>query len=179
MAKKKASKNTNRTPKKGAVRKTTAPDWAPRFLSALAATANVSASCLAAGIARNTVYLRRDADEGFAKRMADALEDAVDDLELEARRRARDGLRRVKFHQGDPILVPLFREDGLPALDERGAAVLVPYVEHEYSDTLMIFLLKAHRPEKYRENVKVEVTGKVISTIEISHDDGPEVPAGD
>jgi len=29
------------------------------------------------------------------------------------------------------------------------------------SDTLMIFLLKARRPEKYRENVKIEHSGSV------------------
>lgn len=31
----------------------------------------------------------------------------------------------------------------------------------EYSDTLMIFLLKGARPQKYRENHKVEVSGTV------------------
>lgn len=30
----------------------------------------------------------------------------------------------------------------------------------EYSDTLAIFLMKAHRPEKYRDTVRNEHTGK-------------------
>jgi hypothetical protein len=29
---------------------------------------------------------------------------------------------------------------------------------HEYSDTLLIFLLKGARPQKYRDNVRQEVT---------------------
>lgn len=33
--------------------------------------------------------------------------------------------------------------------------------ERHYSDTLLIFMLKARRPEKYRDQVKVEHAGKV------------------
>jgi hypothetical protein len=32
-------------------------------------------------------------------------------------------------------------------------------VVQEYSDTLLIFLLKGARPQKYRDNVRQEVTG--------------------
>lgn len=42
----------------------------------------------------------------------------------------------------------------------------------ESSDTLLIFLLKANRPEKYRENVKVEHSGKV------QHGVGVDLPEG-
>jgi hypothetical protein len=87
-------------------------------------------------VARNTVYERRDADPEFAKAMADAIESGVDDLELEARRRAKDGSLKPVFQGGEHVG------------DIR-----------EYSDTLTIFLLKAHRPEKYRDNHKHEITG--------------------
>ena len=142
-------------------RKRTAPDWGPLFLTVLARTANIKAACLAAGKARSTVYERRDSEPAFASAMADALEDATEDLELEARRRAHEGLRRVKFHAGEPIMVPTYGPDGQPLMSEDGEPVLVPYVEHEYSDTLMMFLLKAHRPERYRERVEVKNTGTV------------------
>lgn len=37
------------------------------------------------------------------------------------------------------------------------------------SDTLMIFLLKAHKPEKYREVVRNEWTGKDGSAIQVEY----------
>lgn len=155
--KKSATKRTKRTPKRR-----TAPDWGPTFLNHLSRTANIRDSAIAAGVARTTVYQRRDNDTAFASQMASALDDAVDALELEARRRACDGLVRVKFHQGQPIMVPIPGPDGQPMTNEDGEVILVPYVEREYSDTLMIFLLKAHRPEKYRDRHQVEHTGNVV-----------------
>jgi hypothetical protein len=155
---KKPPRGTPGTPKKAPAKSREAPDWAPTFLARLAASANIRASCHAAAVGRSTVYRRRDSDRAFAAAMSDALDDAVDDLELEARRRAHEGCRRVKFHQGDPIMVPLLK-GGKPVLNDAGDPALVPYVEHEYSDTLMIFLLKAHRPAVYREtklDVKVD-----------------------
>jgi hypothetical protein len=147
-------KRTTRTPKKR-----TAPDWAPKLLACLARTANIKAACDAAGVGRSTFYDRRDSDKAFAAAAAEALESAVDDLELEARRRAKDGVRRVKFHQGLPIMIQACGDDGRPLTDDQGRPVTVPYTEHEYSDTLMIFLLKAHRPEKYRERHEVSGPG--------------------
>ena len=41
---------------------------------------------------------------------------------------------------------------------------------HESSDTLLIFLLKAHRPEKYRETVKQEHSGSVTLPVEYVND---------
>lgn len=131
-------KTTKATPKRSK------PDWAPAFLAALADTGNISAAATLAGINRTTFYRRRDDDEAFAKAVSDALETACDSLELEARRRALAGVPRKKFDKGLPIIDPDTGEQ---------------YVEREYSDTLMIFLLKGHRPEKYRENVRHEVGG--------------------
>ena len=66
----------------------------------------------------------------------------MDDLELEARRRAVEGTERPVFYQGGEV----------------------GYVR-EYSDTLLIFLLKAHRPNKFRERVEHE--HKVPQAIEV------------
>lgn len=147
----------NPTPKKP-------PRWVKGFLSALSTTGNVSSACKAVGVDRKTVYDRRDADEAFAAAWNDALDQAADLLEEEARRRAYEGVRRYKFDRGKPIMVPVVGDDGLVVKDEKGNPELVPYVEQEYSDTLIIFLLKGARPEKYRERTDVRHSGKIDVT---------------
>lgn len=65
-------------------------------------------------------------------------------------------------------MVPVVGADGLVVKDKDGKPELVPYVEHEYSDTLMIFLLKGARPEVYREtmrNYNVNVTPEQAVTM--------------
>lgn len=139
------------------------PDWAERFLAALH-RGNITAACKAANVGRRTVYDRRDRDLAFAQAMADALEDAVDLLEAEAWRRAADGLERKRFHKGEPLIDPETGEQ---------------YVEREYSDQLMMQLLRAHRPERYRERREVEHTGGVrLELVEeiISVDGGDQGP---
>jgi hypothetical protein len=139
-------------------RKRSKPDWAPAFLQRLSECANIRAACIAVGTSRTAVYHRRNTDEKFAQAMALALEDAVDDLELEARRRAYEGCEKPIFHQGE----------------ECGRI-------KEYSDTLMIFLLKAHRPEKYRERYEVKQTGAVVSltAADLSDDELARVVKGE
>jgi len=89
----------NATPKK-------APRWAKAFLASLAALGNVQAACEAAKIERSTAYRHREADEGFAEAWNAAMESAADLLEEEARRRAYDGVRRLKFDRGKVITIP-------------------------------------------------------------------------
>ena len=82
-----AATRTKRTPARG--RNTR--DWQPRFLRTLAATGNVSLACQAAKVARTRAYEARQRDEDFAVAWHEALEDACDELESEARRRALAG----------------------------------------------------------------------------------------
>jgi len=139
------------------------PRWAKGFLAALAQSGNVRLACESAGgIERSTAYDLRDADETFATEWESALEESADLLEQEARRRAHDGLRRLKFHNGSPIMVPALGENGIPLLNVDNEPIMVPYVEHEYSDTLLIFLLKGVRPEKYRERNETKHTFEPI-----------------
>ena len=137
------------------------PRWIRGFLVALGATGNVSAACDAVGIDRKTAYNRRDTDEAFDEAWRDALDQSADLLEEEARRRAYEGVRRLKFDRGRPIMVPALGDDGLVIKDKEGNPELVPYAEHEYSDVLLIFLLKGIRPEKYRERTDVRHSGKI------------------
>lgn len=137
------------------------PRWAKAFLSALAQLGIVGYACAAAEIDRKTAYNLRNADESFAADWEQALEDSADLLEQEARRRAEQGVQRLKFHNGAVIMVQAQGPDGLPLVNDKDEPIMVPYVEHEYSDVLTIFLLKGIRPEKYRDRADVRHSGKI------------------
>lgn len=100
------------------------------YLAALAETGNRSIAARAAGVARSTIYTPQwREDEVFVTAEMQALEIAADALEEEARRRAVLGVEEpVGWYRGEP-----------------GGTVT------RYSDTLLIFLLKGLRPQKYRE----------------------------
>lgn len=109
-----------------------------KFFAVLAATANVSKAAKAAKVSRSWVYEQKEADEAFAARWKEAEDVACDALEEEARRRALKGTIKPIYQQG-----------------KRVGQV------REYSDTLMVILLKAHRPEKYKDRSSVEQSGEV------------------
>jgi hypothetical protein len=98
------------------------------FLEVLRQSANVSKACKAAGIGRTAAYEWAKNDSAFALAWDEALEEASDSLEEEARRRAVKGTTRPVYQGGKKV----------------GSI-------QEYSDTLLIFLLKGARPQKYRE----------------------------
>jgi hypothetical protein len=81
------------------------PRWSKAFLVALAQLGNVRFACEAAQIDRRTAYYLRDADPIFAEEWSTALEESADLLEQEARRRAEQGVQRLKFHNGAVIMV--------------------------------------------------------------------------
>jgi hypothetical protein len=113
-------------------------NWKPDLLVALAKTGIIKAACEEANVDRMTVHRHRQSDPEFSDSFNEALDIAVESLEIEARRRAHDGVDRPVFYQG-----------------EQCGSV------REYSDTLLIFTLKALRPDKYREprgeiNVNIE-----------------------
>jgi hypothetical protein len=115
------------------------PDWAPAFLKALARVPNVAAAARAAGVTRMTAYNRRHADADFAAAWDDALEESTDDLVGEAYRRAREGTLKPVYQGG----------------------VQVGEVR-EFSDTLAIFLLKAHRRHVYGDRLAADLTSGSI-----------------
>lgn len=102
------------------------------FLVAYAESGNVTLAATAAQIDRATHYKWLAADESYAEAFYEAGEAAADLLEKEARRRAVEGVERPVFHKGE----------------ECGRI-------REYSDHLLMFLLKGVRPEKYRERIHV------------------------
>jgi hypothetical protein len=58
-------------------------------------------------------------------------------MEEEARRRAIDGVNKAVYHKGK----------------------IVGY-EKVYSDNLLMFMLKARRPDRFRDNSSIEYSGK-------------------
>lgn len=118
-------------------------------LTALREGFSVSRAAREARIGRSALYAWRRDDDGFADQWSDALEEGSDRLEDEMLRRAVDGVERPIYHQGK----------------------LVGHVR-EYSDTLLIFMLKARRPEKYRDKLRHEHTGRAGGPIESKSDAG-------
>lgn len=103
------------------------------FLKELRRRGNVSDAARAAGVDRSTPYRWREAEPEFAAAWDEAIESVMDAMEGEAYRRAVEGVDEPVF--------------GRIAKDTDGQIGTI----RKYSDTLMNTLLKAHRPEKYRD----------------------------
>ncbi len=112
-------------------------------MEAYAACGLIGKAAKAADCDRSSHGYWIESDPAYPERFQAAQDAANEVLEAEARRRAVDGMERMKFYKGEPILDPRTGE---------------PYIEHEYSDRLLELALKAHLPEKYvdrTENVNV------------------------
>ena len=108
-----------------------------KFLAALAQTGNVSLACRSIAIVNRTIYEHRAKDPAFREAWDDALEEFADRVEAEIVRRGLAGYEKPIVYQGK-----------------------VTGTVTEKSDTLLIFLAKALRPEKFRENYDM---GKLLS----------------
>ena len=96
------------------------------FLNHLSCSGNITASAQMAGRPRQYFYRCQQRDPAFAQAWAHALEEAADRLELEAVRRAVEGVETAQFYRGEQIGT----------------------IRH-YSDALLMFLLKARRPDRF------------------------------
>jgi hypothetical protein len=105
------------------------------FLDAYGKLGTITGAAQVAEVGRGQHYVWANRDPAYAAAFLDKQEEARERLEQEARRRAVAGVLKPIFHDGKKI-----------------AEVT------EYSDTLLIFLLKGAYPEKYRD--RFEVTGK-------------------
>lgn len=113
------------------------------FLAAYAHTGRITQAARSAQVNWRNHYNWLHADATYAKAFRQAQQMAGDWLEDEAIRRAKEGVLRPIHYKGahtDDVV--------------------------EFSDTLLIFLLKGAKPEKYRDNVHVqqEVSGDVTVT---------------
>lgn len=127
-------------------------DRRERFLAQLRRCGVVALAADAAGISRSQAYRTREGSAAFREAWDTALEDATDGLEAEARRRALEGWDRPVFYQGQCV----------------GAV-------REYSDPLLMFLLKAHRPDRFRERVpSADDQPVTVKILRFSEDPAPE-----
>ena len=122
--------------------------WKPLFLDALRGTGNVRLAASNADVARQVAYRARDSSATFRADWDEALEEARELLEAEARRRAAIGVEEPVFYKGQ----------------------VVGHIR-KYSDNLLMFLLKAHWPEKFRENLSIDqrVSGRDGGPVKTEH----------
>lgn len=137
-----------RPPKIEAAPRPTA-DWAKSakllgFIMRLGMHGNVTRAIAGAKVDRGYVYDKRNSDLEFAAAWDDAKKMGLDVLKDEAWRRAYEGVERQKFYQGAPIMT----------VNSRRKQVV--YVEREFSDTLLMFLIKQTDPS-YREHFDVNL----------------------
>lgn len=104
---------------------------ARNFLATLAETAMVGDAAASIGVSRQTVYNWRAKHEQFAADWDEALRVGMSTLEDEGVRRARDGVLRPVFYQGE----------------ECG-------VVEEYSDSLLQYMLSAHNPRYNKQRLE-------------------------
>lgn len=123
------------------------------LLNALRQVPNITRACTLAMISPATVRGWRRQDPAFDTAVAEALDDGVDALEAEVHRRAFEGYEKPIIFQGQ-----------------------ITDTYKEYSDGLAQFLLKAHRPDKYRERSEVQSTGAQTITIVSGVPRKPQTP---
>jgi len=107
-----------------------------RFLEAYRRFGVILYACQETGIGRHNHYEWMSVYPEYAERFQQAKEDVADVLEKEAIRRAYAGVEEPVYWKG-----------------ERCGTI------RKYSDTLLIFLLKGLRPERYRERYELSGQG--------------------
>jgi hypothetical protein len=126
------------------------------FLGSLAEGRTASGSARIAGRPRPYFYVHKKNDPNFSAAWDEAETAGTEFMEDEARRRAVEGVDKPIYHQG--VRVDTVRE---------------------FSDTLLIFLLKGRKPETYRDNSNLKITGTLTlgQLIEESYkgEDGKDV----
>jgi hypothetical protein len=126
------------------------------FIDALAEYGNITTAARTAGCSRRVVYDWQEKDDQFAAACREAEIQATETLEAEARRRAVEGVTTET-----PIYVK--------------GELAHTIVETKYSDTLLIFLLKARAPDKYRERFDVRTSQDAPVVVPMRQEDFEKV----
>ncbi len=112
------------------------PEKQAEFLSFLREGRTVESAARGVAIHRSTLYRLRDHNEDFRRSWDESWEAGIEALEDELRRRGFEGVEKPVFHSG--VVVGSVRE---------------------FDTTAAIFILKARKPEVYRDNARIEHTG--------------------
>ena len=115
------------------------------FLERLVTHGNVRRACRESGAPPTSVYEWKDRDPRFAAAFLEAEAQSIGHLEDEAQRRAVEGVDKPIYQGGKQV-----------------------GVTRQYSDTLLIFLMKARHPGKYRETFQHQHTGDKGGPIEFT-----------
>ncbi|MGI0119698.1 hypothetical protein [Zooshikella sp. RANM57] len=115
-----------------------------KFFQAIEAGYGVGMAGKKAGYSRTSVYEYKNDDSYFAEQWEEAKQIFIEELELEADRRAVVGIEKAIYYKGAKV-----------------------GVQQEYSDTLLMFRLKALAPEKYRDRQEVKHEGKIDGKVEL------------
>lgn len=126
------------------------PSGVYRCLEVYATTGSIKRCAEALGCSVGAIYMRRSQDAAFKAAMEEALECYRDILQTEAHRRAVEGVDRLQFDKtGGMIRYP----NDYPDTELAGK----PYVEKEFSDNLLVRLLKKYDPG-FRDKLEVNKT---------------------
>lgn len=105
-----------------------ATDWAPTFIDAITHGCSIDDAATMAGVHWTMPHKRRKTDEEFKRAWCEAADIGTRLLEQEAARRAYHGVLEPVFYKGEQC-----------------------GVIRNYSDTMMMFILKGRRPQRYRD----------------------------
>ena len=114
------------------------------FLTALAQVGNLTKAAQMAGVNRKSHYWWLEKDPEYRELYQNALDSAIDLMEAEAWRRGVFGVDHNVYHKGRKIDT---------------------YKVH--SDNLLMFLLKANRPDKFRDLNALDIDGRFASLQQI------------
>lgn len=109
------------------------PDWTEPFLAELCRHGLIHTAARAVGTTPRQVSKYREGNETFEEYVQQALEESNDILELEARRRAVDGIEKGVYYQGVQVAT-----------------------ETVYSDSLLVKMLEAKRKQEFSSRIQVE-----------------------
>lgn len=133
------------------------PAWAATYLEELMNGASVTVAAKKAGIGLGSVYRVRHENPEFDVAVREAMNIKTEVLEQEAQRRAYHGVEEPVFHRGQVV----------------GHT-------RKYSDLLLIFLLKARKPEVYREGKNEDARAPITLNVQVVNVDAagaqPEGP---
>lgn len=129
------------------------------FLAAYEVCLNISKSAAAANVSCTSHYGWLSKSETYRKRFVEVHEACGEVLEAEAVRRAVEGEKKLVTYKGEPVYVWVDEDGEVVEPNSKKAFKRVPLFNREKSDTLLLALLKAKKPDAYKDRSASELSG--------------------